>query len=194
LPNKLGFCLVRLYRHLLRSSPQVRGRFLGVDEPLYLARWWRALVTLAILLALLPLFLSVSMVGMRESGSSVKDSPEWLRSSRASSSWSISSQSMWARIFITPVSSGIFSTSIGRPFSRSGSEGFAGTATSGLVPVVVPGCSARLALLHGGEEIGSVCNCNLSARSYLQMPRTHVLFFFPYRVLCNITVHSLFYN
>jgi hypothetical protein len=77
------------------------------------------------------------------------------------------------------------STSIRRPLQRSAAAAFVGPEASGFVPASVldGGCAGFCLWLDGGERGGSVCSLYLSARSFLLLPGTYVLFLYFMRFL-----------
>jgi hypothetical protein len=72
------------------------------------------------------------------------------------------------------------STSIRRPLQKSAAATFVGSEASGFVPASVldGGCAGFWLWLDGGERGGSVCSLYLSARSFLLLPGTYVLFLY----------------
>lgn len=153
---------------------------------------WSASATLVCPLAVLLDSSSSSKVVIREGDEVASCELGWYRSSRTVT-WSISSaifdglpKSLVLSRPFKPVR--IFSdvsTSFVRPLARSVAEGFAGTKTSGAVPVDVHGCSVPSSLLRGGEEGGLDCVFSFFSKVLLTNVRDPYVFFRFSGSLCN---------
>jgi hypothetical protein len=170
------------HRHLLCLPLLARGRSPGSDgEWVSPLRWWST--SAAIVCPLVALFnsFSCSMVEIRE-GDEVAAGKLGRQWSSRTIIWSTSLAILedfpksfaLSRLFKPVRFFGEISTSFMRPLVSSAAERFAGTKTSGVVPVYVHGCSVQSSLLRGVEEEELDCILPSLCKAFLQKPGIHM--------------------
>jgi hypothetical protein len=122
-------------------------------------------------------------------------------SSRTRLYWSIFSVSVdeaqkslakMAFLLLAPLA-GVYLTSIGRPCSSSGVDGFAGLEASGFVPVFNHGCSDLNFLLRRGKEDGLDCFVSSFSEVFLTNARDPYVISVFDGIPCNHFVLPLLY-